>query len=155
MQQTEGTNVLNFPMRVFWPSAALNASNFDLNVIFLNQRREVASCRLSWGFPRWPLPDAPQFESNPWQPIGRSAHVTSLLPKKCRLLRLLWDFPMGAARRAARCACVCVFENVREKSPTPLPFPPCLCFLQAFHYPPSLFSLFSTTSHPLKHSITL
>ena len=102
-------------------------------------------------FPRCPLPDLPQFESNHWRPIGCSGHVTYIGPKSTAFWDWFRIFPWELPTEPVQYECVCVFENVREKSPTPLP--PSLSYLLST-IPLSLL-FFSTTSHPLKHSITL
>lgn len=73
-------------------TVAVGIFNSNLDLIFTSRRsrqgfqREkmmqllLPSCS-SLQFPRWPLPDLPQFESNHQYPIGCSDHVTYIGPK--------------------------------------------------------------------------
>lgn len=99
-----------------------------------------------------PLPDFPQFESNHRRPIGCAGHVTYLGPKSAAFSDWSGIFPMGAAYRAGA-ATVCVCLRTLGKNLPPTPAPPLLYLLSTI--PPFSLLFFSTTSHPLKHSITL
>lgn len=120
----------------------------------------LPSCASSPQFPRCPLPDLPRFESNHQCPIGCSDHVTYIGHKSTAFLywwRIFpWELPtepVSVQVRLCECACVCVLGTPSPPPPPPPPSPLPL-FPTSSPYPP--FSpLFSTTSHPLKHSITL
>lgn len=99
----------------------------------------LPSCSSSL-FPRCPLPDLPQFESNHQCPIGCSNHVTYIGPQ---------TFSHGSCLQS-QCGCVCVFEHIREKSPTPSPPSPSYLLstipLSLLFFPPPPI-LWNTVSH--------
>lgn len=131
------------------------------------QRVTVQFFSSSLWFPRCPLPDLPQFESNHLRPIGCSGHVTYIGPKSTAFwdwFRIFpWELPTEPVQYECVCMCVCLRTLGKNLPPPSLPlFPtssPLSPFLSSFfHHLPSFETQYHTLDslcyHGKEHSFS-
>lgn len=130
----------------------LNSSNLNSDLIFL-RHETFPACTL--GVPTLVLT---WLNHNLNQITCSQLAALTMWPSSYQKSAAFWGwsgiFPWEQPREQLSVRVSVCLRTLGKNLPPPPPFFPCLCFLQTLHYPP-FFSLFSTTSHPLKHSITL
>lgn len=115
----------------------------------------LPSCTSSHWFPRCPLPDLPQFESNHQCPIGCSDHVTYIGPISTAFLDWSRIFPWELPTEPVQCVCVCL-SMLGKNLPPSSPLSPFLS--PFFHHLPSFETQYHTLDslccHGKEHSFS-